>query len=430
VQLSAHGLQLPVAPLRMPLDVTLEGSYSPQDIFFRNFQLASERLSLGGFLMLGRNFTELQALQLTIDSKPCASGTIFLPLGVNRWRTSGSWLSAFDDAQKFDIDLAIDHLDLTALASALGEKSALGGVLSGKLAAFGPLRTLQVTTNWRLENFARESPPQAIDFSAHYAEKKMDAQATARFGVSEPITIHAWFPLRMEKTRIGNGTILDRDAPFSLSVEYPALFLQTLPNEWRPGMERGLLSGGIYFSNSLNQPAITGETQLIDTRVKPAPPWPQIEELNAQIRFENTVAIIDPLHCAIGSTSVDLRGQFSVGSGGFHLSLEPQREEIEVTSAPTTGGNLSTIRVSGGTSDATGERLRKLSVQGVGWPAAFGVTISSEENSLPLGRTYFLDAKSMRGDPLLLRVLTPKKAEGFDLRAGQSTQSRGLWPNE
>ena len=429
VQLFAHGLQLPVAPLRMPLDVTLEGSYSPQDIFFRNFQLASERLSLGGFLMLGRNFTELQALRLTLDGMPRASGTVFLPLGMNQWRTSGSWLSAFDEAQKFDVDLAIDHLDLAAFAAALGEKAAAGGVLTGKLAAFGPLRTLQVTTNWRLENFGKASQPHAIDFYAHYAGGKMDAEATATFGVSSPITMRAWLPLRLEKARLGNGTILDRDAPFSFSLEWPALFLETLPNDWRYGAERGLLSGAIYFSKNLSRPEITGETQLLDAQVKLPPPWPQVEEVNAQIRFGNTAAIIDPLRCTLGSTPLELRGQFSVGPGRFHLSLEPQSGAIRLASVPTEGGNLSTIRVLGGTNETEGEQLTNLSVQGTGWPATLGLTISSEENSLPRQRTYFLDPKTMRSDPLLLRVVLPKKAEGFDLRVGQpAVRTEDIWP--
>ena len=88
VQLVAHGLQLPVAPLRMPLDVTLVGSYSPQDVFFRTFKLASDRFSLGGFLMLGSNFVELQAFELSLDgarqmersrSCPSASALAHLP---------------------------------------------------------------------------------------------------------------------------------------------------------------------------------------------------------------------------------------------------------------------------------------------------------------------------------------------------------------
>ena len=80
MQLFAHGLQLPVAPLRMPLDVTLVGSYSPQDVFFRTFKLASDRFSLGGFLMLGSNFVELQAFELALDGARRMGGTLFLPV--------------------------------------------------------------------------------------------------------------------------------------------------------------------------------------------------------------------------------------------------------------------------------------------------------------------------------------------------------------
>ena len=124
MQFFAHGLQLPVAPLRMPLDVTLEGTYSPQDVFFRTFKIASDRVSLGGFLMLGSNFVELQALQFALDGVPRTNGTLFLPFSSDRWRTSHSLLAAFDEEQKFDIDLAVDHLDLTALTKALGRSGA------------------------------------------------------------------------------------------------------------------------------------------------------------------------------------------------------------------------------------------------------------------------------------------------------------------
>ena len=87
MQLFAHGLQLPVAPLRIPLDVTLVGSYSPQDVFFRTFKLASDRFSLGGFLMLGSNFVELQASNWLLDGARRMGGTLFLPFSFERWRT-------------------------------------------------------------------------------------------------------------------------------------------------------------------------------------------------------------------------------------------------------------------------------------------------------------------------------------------------------
>ena len=103
----------------MPLDVTLVGSYSPQDVFFRTFKLASDRFSLGGFLMLGSNFVELQAFELALDGARRMGGTLFLPFSFERWRASRSLLVALDERQKFDVDLAVDHLDLGQLADAL-----------------------------------------------------------------------------------------------------------------------------------------------------------------------------------------------------------------------------------------------------------------------------------------------------------------------
>ena len=142
VQLFAHGLQLPVAPLRMPLDLTLEGSYSPKSIFFRTFRLASDRFSLGGFLLLGGNFVELQAFELTIAGTPRVSGTLFLPFGLERWRESHSFFAAFDADQKFDVDLLIDHLDLAQLGTALGEQSSGSGILDGMLQLMPSARVL------------------------------------------------------------------------------------------------------------------------------------------------------------------------------------------------------------------------------------------------------------------------------------------------
>ncbi|HEY5035790.1 MAG TPA: hypothetical protein VII74_01515, partial [Chthoniobacterales bacterium] len=142
MQIAAHGLQLPLVSLRSPLDVTLEGTYSPAEVFFRTCKIANDRLSLGGFLLLGRNFVELQALQLLLDGMPRASGTLFLPLGIDRWRETGSLLQAFDEKQKFDVDLMVDHLELGALAAALGEKTDANGILDGRLAAYGPLASL------------------------------------------------------------------------------------------------------------------------------------------------------------------------------------------------------------------------------------------------------------------------------------------------
>ena len=214
MQLFAHGLQVPVAPLRAPLDLTLEGSYSPQDIFFRTFRLANERVSLGGFLMLGSNFVELQALELMLDGVPRAQGTLFLPWSAATWWRTGRWLDALDERQKFDVDLSVDQLDLSQFLTALGESGSPGGTLSGKVAAYGPLAGLQLTTAFQLHNFGRADRPNELDFDLRSQDGRADAGFRASFGVSTPVTAAASIPVRLEKKRLADGSWLNREAPF------------------------------------------------------------------------------------------------------------------------------------------------------------------------------------------------------------------------
>ena len=342
VQLFAHGLQLPVAPLRMPLDVTLVGSYSPQDVFFRTFKLASDRFSLNGFLMLGSNFVELQAFELALDGVRRIGGTLFLPLSFERWRTSRSLLVALDEEQKFDVDLAIDHLDLKELAGALGEQPIVPGVLDGKLAAFGPLRALQVTTTLRLESLAQEASKRSVDFHARLAEGRVEADVSALFGISDPVVLRASLPVRLEKKRLQAGTALDQAEPFSVALGCPALFLGTLPDAWRFGAEHGLLTGEIEWNGTLQTPTVSGEANLLNGRFQPPAPWPEVSELEAHASFHNTEALIDSLDCRLDSTPIQLRGSLTTSPPLFGLTLMPQKGAIALAGRPDHGTYLST----------------------------------------------------------------------------------------
>ena len=419
MQVFAHGIQLPVAPLRMPLDITLEGSYSPRDIFFRTFQIANDRISLGGFLMLGSNFVELQALQFALDGVPRVNGTLFLPFSANRWRTSHSLLAAFDEEQKFDIDLAVDHLDLTALTKALGEKSAASGVLDGKLAAFGPLRSLQVTTNWRLEDFGAASPHNLIDFYGYYSDGQADADATATFGISDPVNARVTLPLRLTKDRLADGTVLDQTAPFSVTIDCPAVFLDSLPNEWRFGAARGLLSGRIVFSETLRAPNVTGEAEILDARFEPRPPWPELSNLGAQIHFERSAAVIDPLRCEIDGTPLALRARLTTSATDFRVILTPLARGLALLEVPPSGADVWGIRLVGQGIPGDEARLREAVVRGTIASPALSLTIQSESSdsgiSWPAQTTLFLGGPSGHAQPLLLQAMPAQTSPAIKL---------------
>lgn len=418
-QVFAHGLQLPVAPLRMPLDATLVGSYSPQDVFFRTFKLASDRFSLGGFLMLGSNFIELQAGELTLDGTRRVAGTLFLPFGFQRWRTSRSWLAALDEGQKFDVDLSIDHLDLAQLGGALGEESFGSGVLDGKLAAFGPLGALQVTTAWRLQNIGSASSANAIDFDGRLdADGRLEAETTAQFGLSDPITVRASLPLRLGKKPLETGMLLEPAQPLSVAVECPALFLESLPNEWRLGGWHGLVTGNIALGGKLPAPAISGEAHLVNAGFQPPPPWPKVTALEAYIRFFDTEALIDPLRGEVDSNPIELRGRFTASPAAFGLTITPGESAIELVSQPGEGAGLSSVRVLGEGRSEGQPQLEKALVRGTIWPVSASLTTTTRsnagDNSPPSQMTYFMPPGLTKGN-LLLHIVAPERTFGLGL---------------
>ena len=422
MQLFARGLQLPVAPLRSPLDLTLEGTYSPQDIFFRTFRLDNERVSLGGFLMLGSNFIELQALEVTLDGTPRIDGTLFLPFGVDRFRKTDSLFEAFDEQQKFDVDLTIDHLDLAQLESGLGENPTVTGVLDGKLVAYGPAQALQVTTNWHLENLGPATSPNSIDFGLRYAEGRAEVDGKAVFGVSDPVVLRASLPSRLEKRRLVDRTVIDPTKPLSFALDFPALFADKLPNMLRPlGASGGLVSGGIAFANTLRDPQISGEAQLSNLQITPAPPWPALTNIEARIHFGNRAAEIAPLRFELNDVPLAFRGSLTTSSTSFSCALLPVENEIGLAALPGSGEDISTVRAIGQGTAGSGPRLGQVFVRGTIGSPVLSLTIDSDDGvrdeALSSQTTLFLRPRAMASSPLLLDVAVPDRFSAvFELR--------------
>ena len=409
MQVFAHGLQLPVAPLRAPLDVTLEGTYSPQDVFFRTFKLADDRVSLGGFLMIGGNFVELQALELMLDGTPRAGGTLFLPFSIERWRRSGSFLEAFDEQQKFDVDLTVDHLDLAEFARALGETTAASGMLDGKLAAYGPLASLQLTTDWHLQNLGPATTRNSIDFDLRYDSGRANANLRALFGVSAPLTAHASLPLRLEKRRLENGVPVDPAKPFSFTLDCPALFLAMVPEKLRPlGASSGLVTGQIGFSNTLRDPRIEGAAHLFDLKMTPPAPWPALTNLAAELHFGNGEAAIPLLQFAADEWLFCGRGSLTTRPPFFALTLWPAADTVVLAALPESGAAASAIRLLGQGSAGPAPRLQSAVVRGRAGSPAFSLTIDSGPAQTTL---FFNPQTTTTAGPLLLNVAAPDPPE-------------------
>ena len=223
----------------------------------------------------------------------------------------------------------------------------------------------------------------------------------------------ATLPLRLAKDRLADGTVLDQTAPFSVTIDCPALFLDALPSEWRFGAARGLLSGRIVFSDTLQAPNVTGEAEILDARFEPPPPWPELDDVAAQIHFERSAAVIDSLRCEIEGTPLALRARLTTSATDFHVILTPLAGGLELLEVPPSGTDISGIRLVGQGISGDEEHLREAVLRGTIASPALSLTIHSESSdsgiNLPTQTTFFLRGPSGDAQPLLLQVQCRRK---------------------
>ena len=80
---SGRGLH-PETFLLIPFDAELEGNYSDDTIFFRQFSLSNQRASFNAFVTVARDYIQLQALRFELNGKPKIDGNLFIPISFSK----------------------------------------------------------------------------------------------------------------------------------------------------------------------------------------------------------------------------------------------------------------------------------------------------------------------------------------------------------
>ena len=137
-----HGLHPLESPV-IPFEAEFEGDYSPDNIFFRQFNLSNQHAAFSAFVTVAKDYFQLQTLRLDLNGKPRLQGNIFLPLSLSKLRTQGNWLAALSDDPNFDLDLTLDPMDLAELAGAVTTQPKMSGQVSGSLEVHGTPASLE-----------------------------------------------------------------------------------------------------------------------------------------------------------------------------------------------------------------------------------------------------------------------------------------------
>jgi hypothetical protein len=257
----------------LPFQAKIEGTYSPQNLFLREFQLANEHASFNAFVTVAENYLQLQTLRLDLNGKPKLQGNVFLPLARSRWLQGGALLESVDENQNFDVDLMLDPIDLGEFETALTGHASSSGNLTGKAETYGKLRSLQATIEAHLHDFAHKDPNRISgDLRAQSASGSLNLMLAVSPAGSGPVKMEARLPLQFDHAQRGDRSLFALDQPFSLRLDFPAIFLARLPHYLTNGIfHDGILSGQLVASASLRHPHILGEVQLANVKFAKTP---------------------------------------------------------------------------------------------------------------------------------------------------------------
>ncbi|HEX8897868.1 MAG TPA: hypothetical protein VF751_04160, partial [Chthoniobacterales bacterium] len=272
-------------------------------IFFRQFHFWNQRADLGAFVSIAKDYVQVQDLSLSLNGRPRLTGNIFLPVSARKIRENSSWLAALGPDPFFDVDLTLEAFDLAEFAAAVKTKPDLSGQASAQLQLSGTPASLQGKTEFHLRDFVLDgSPALSADIDARLALGMANFKANAVARGSDPVKFEGAIPLQLQKRDAGYA--LATNGPLSAIVNFPALFLAKLPSFISRGIfTRGILSGNLNLSDSVQTPLITGNLNLVDGQLLRGP------AISAGISFKGRNAVIDFAHVMEHNADISARGE-------------------------------------------------------------------------------------------------------------------------
>jgi hypothetical protein len=99
-------------------------------------------------------------------------------------------------------------------------------------------------------------------------------------------------------------------SPLNISLDFPAIFLAAVPQSFYPNIfEDGILSGKISFSDTLQNPRIVGEVQLVNGKLASSNSFFNVISASTLAIFDGNHASMEFLNLATKDVDLALRGE-------------------------------------------------------------------------------------------------------------------------
>jgi hypothetical protein len=395
-----------------PFDLKLDGTYSPQNIFFREFRLSNPQAEFNGFVSIASNYLQLQTIRFDLNGKSKLQGNVFIPVALSDWWRSHS-LDDFNENQNFDVDLMLDELDLGELQRAVSEHTSISGKLSGRLETYGSLASLQSKFQAHLRDFIFRDPQRlSADIGAEVVSNSLRLHLRATTTDPNPMQFEATLPLRLAARNQQRRSFFAWDQPFAAKTSF-SVFLPRIPRYiTRRTFHDGILTGSVTGAGTLQRPTLVGELSLLNGRFVKSPG--PITGFSGSLQFHDTFATIAFANVELQDTNLALGGGFNFADiSNVSIKLVPDVPVFDLISAAPDKciGAVNILALKRVDAEASGfTEVQEIELQGAFDSRAWIITLSERGRTQPLNSKSFSFCPS-GGEVLQLAVPATKQNE-------------------
>ncbi|HWY40012.1 MAG TPA: hypothetical protein VNX27_04380 [Chthoniobacterales bacterium] len=168
-----------------------------------------------------------------------------------------------------------------------------------------------------------------VQLEAKISSGQWNAHAAFTLPGSSQVDVTAKFPFK-----IGEDWKEFLASPLDAQISFPTVVLASAPQLFHPPVfNEGILSGAISWSQTLQHPNISGELQLLNSRLQNAPM--DFTQATARITFDGEHGKIEFLNATTADVDVSLRGDIEVRDlAAAKIDIFPSMPVFELTTPP------------------------------------------------------------------------------------------------
>lgn len=268
-------------------------TYSPENLYFSNFELQHEDLTFSTQATAARSGLTLKNAVFRSGKRELADGEMFLPLDVFSLASGVSWQKALNVEKPLYLNVASrGALELAEIFALTGREIPLSGSFRLNMTATGPVLQPSLRGELKGENLLVRTegvnlPSSTLDLALSTAEARARLAGKLETRGFAPVALEAGMPFGFKRDDGGNLHWTNPGGELDGSVRFPrtelGVFRPFLPSIRGLG---GILSGGVTLGGTLSKPRLSGNLSLSDGWMQVNARAPRITNVNTLLNFD------------------------------------------------------------------------------------------------------------------------------------------------